>query len=105
MAQFLETSPLAQYVLTNEREPARPSHRPHRAANNQSSQTTTPTNSLPPPCNVLGLPTPNSFLISRPKLWAATCIAYRLVTSSKPRNHVRLAPPVSHTWAKLLSTT
>ena len=38
-----------------------------------------------------------------PRLCAAAEIKYRLRTFSMPVSHVRLAPPVSHTWAKLRS--
>lgn len=67
---------------------------------------TTSARTIPPaPCSTRGLPTPNTDRITTPKLNAATWIWYRLATFIRPRSHVRRPPPVSHTCAKLRSTS
>jgi hypothetical protein len=50
-----------------------------------------------------GLRRPHFFLKSSPKLYAAHFTMYDLCTFCIPLNHVRLPPPVSHTWANVRS--
>src|SRR5262249_34361929 len=78
--------------------------RPAGSATSQESQRARPVSPPPATLQALGLPPPNSFRISSPRLCAATCTTYRLLTLTNPRSQVRRPPPVSHTWAKLRST-
>src|SRR5262245_53005319 len=82
----------------------RPYLRPSRDVASQYQHRIASTSRPLAPCSTFGLPTPNSFRISTPKLYPATCTTYRFVTLSSPRSHVRRPPPVSQTWAKLRST-
>ena len=65
-----------------------------QSANNPSS----------PACRQRGFPIPNTFSIRIPRFLRCGMDQVALLIFSIPRSQLRLAPPVSQTWAKLRST-